>query len=223
MTSTCLFRVVKNRGKFFGHARHVHASCQQISILTFVGHLTKVATLEYFTLTVFFSVFVERCSRVWLECIERYTWLAVFDENARFAGHGMLFSWIPRKLSCPWYCCSLVDTGWTSAEHVALSISVFLLSPFLLCLVSVSVFGTIQRRSACPCASVDTHQSRSAVRFCVARFQRCASFFSVSSQGRYLCTFVASYGHVSLIIDQLDWQRCRPPSGTVVEWSWDHW
>ena len=52
-------------------ARHVHTSSyHQISILTlnfntsFVGHLTNVATLEYFTLTVFFSVFIERCSRV---------------------------------------------------------------------------------------------------------------------------------------------------------------
>ena len=44
-----------------------HVSCQQISILTlnfntsFVGHLANVATLEYFTLTVFSFVFVERC------------------------------------------------------------------------------------------------------------------------------------------------------------------
>ena len=55
-------------------------SYQRISILTlnfnmsFVGHLANVATLEYFTLTVLFSVFVERCSRVWFGCIERYTW-----------------------------------------------------------------------------------------------------------------------------------------------------
>ena len=34
-----------------------------------------------------------------------------FDENTRFSGHGMLFSWIPRKLSCPWYRCCLVDSG----------------------------------------------------------------------------------------------------------------
>ena len=44
-----------------------HVSCQQISILTlnfntsFVGNLTNVASLEYFTLTVFSFVFVERC------------------------------------------------------------------------------------------------------------------------------------------------------------------
>ena len=87
-----------------------------------------------------------------------------FDENTRFSGHGMLFSWIARKLSCPWYCCCLVDSGVET---------------------SVSVFGTIQRRLACPCASVDTHQSRSVVKFYVAQFQRCCvSFSSVSSQGR---------------------------------------
>ena len=28
-------------------------------------------------------------------------------------------------------------------------------------------------------------------------------------KGGYLCILVASYGHVSLIVDQLDWQRCR--------------
>ena len=44
-----------------------HISYQQISILTlnfntsFVGNLTNVATLEYFELTVFFFVFVDRC------------------------------------------------------------------------------------------------------------------------------------------------------------------
>ena len=42
-------------------------------------------------------------------------------------------------------------------------------------------------------------------------------------KGGYLCILVASYGHVSLIIDQLDWQRCQSLCGAVVEWSWDHW
>ena len=28
-----------------------------------------------------------------------------------FPGHGMFFFWIPRKLSCPWYRCCLVDSG----------------------------------------------------------------------------------------------------------------
>ena len=107
------------------------------------------------------------------------------DEKTRFSGHDMLFSWIPRRLSCPWYCCCLVGQRWTSAEHVALSISVCLFSPFYSAL-SQSVFvGTIQRRLACPCASVDTHQLRSVVKFHVAQFQRCdASFLPVSSQGK---------------------------------------
>ena len=43
-----------------------------------------------------------------------------------------------------------------------------------------------------------------------------------SSQGRVFCILVPSSGHVSLIVDQFDWQRCRSPCGTVVEWSWDH-
>ena len=136
------------------HARHVHTSLISKSrILTlnfntfFVGHLTNVATLVYSTLTVFFSVFVERCSRVWLGFIERYTWLAVLTRTHVFLGHGMFFFWIPRKLSCPWY---RRRQRWKSAEHVALSISVFL-SPFSL-LVSVSVFGTVRRGLACPCA-----------------------------------------------------------------------
>ena len=47
--------------------------------------------------------------------------------------------------------------------------------------------------------------------------------FPFSSRVRVLCILVASYGHVSLIVDQLDWQRCQSPCGTVVEWSWDHW
>ena len=38
------------------------------------------------------SSLLNAVSRVWLGCIERYTWLAVFDENTRFSGHGMLFS-----------------------------------------------------------------------------------------------------------------------------------
>ena len=73
--------------------------------------------------------------------------------------------------------------------------------------------------------SVDTHQSRSVVKFYVAQSQRCCvSFFLcfLSKEGIF-CILVASYGHVSLIVDQLDWQRGQPPCGTVVEWSWDHW
>ena len=72
--------------------------------------------------------------------------------------------------------------------------------------------------------NVDNHQSRSVVKFYVAQFQRCWCFFLcfLSREGIF-AILVASYGHVSLIIDQLDWQRCQSPCGTVVEWSWDHW
>ena len=50
---------------------------------------------------------------------------------------------------------------------------------FLLC-VSQSVFGTIQRRLACPCANVE-----SVVKFCVAQFLRiCVPFsFLLSREG----------------------------------------
>ena len=91
---------------------------------------------------------------------------------------------------------------------------------FLLC-VSQSAFGTIQRRLACPCANVDTHPSRSVVKFCVARVSAilCAFFPSPLKGGISFCIVVASYGHVSLTVDQLDWQSCRSPCHTVVEWS----
>ena len=60
--------------------------------------------------------------------------------------------------------------------------------------------------------SVDAHQSRSVVQFYVAQSHRCCVSLSfVSSQGRVFCILVASYGHVSLIVGQLDWQRCRSP------------
>ena len=66
------------------------------------------------------------------------------------------------------------------SEHLCIFVSFF----FLLC-VSQSVFGTIQRRLACPCANVDTHQSRSVVKFCVAQFLRiCVPFsFLLSREG----------------------------------------
>ena len=95
-------------------------------------------------------------------------------------------------------------------------------SSFFLCL-SQSVFGTIQRRLACPCANVDTHQSRSVVKFCVAQFMQFCVYFLLSYQGRVFCFVAASCGHVSLIVDQIDWQCCRSPllhsCGAVL----DHW
>ena len=157
MTSTCLFQSGQRSRKSFGACKTcTHVSCQQISILTlnlntsFVGHLMNVATLEYFTLTVFFSVFVERRSRVWLGCIERYTWLAVFDEKTRFSWSRYVVLLDPAKTLVSLVSLLSGRQRWKSVEHVALSISVFL-SPFSL-LASVSVFGKIQRRLACPCA-----------------------------------------------------------------------
>ena len=140
MTSTCLFQSGQRSRKSFGACKTcTHVSCQRISILTlnfntsFVGHLANVATLEYFTLTVFFSVFVERCSRVWFGCIERYTWLAVLTRTHVFPGHGMFSSGPAETLV------SLVSLlsgrqRWKSAEHVALSISVFLSLFYSACL-----------------------------------------------------------------------------------------
>ena len=104
-------------------------SYQQISILTlnfnpsFVEHLTNVVTLEYFTLTVLFSVFVERCSRVWLGCIERYTWVAFLTRTHVFSWSRYVF-----LLDLAEVLVSLVSLlfgrqRWKSAEHVALSIS----------------------------------------------------------------------------------------------------
>ena len=48
-------------------------------------------------------------------------------------------------------------------------------------------------------------------------------FLCFLSREGIFCILVASYGRVSLIIDQLDRQRCQSLCGTVVEWSWDHW
>ena len=168
MTSTCLFQSGQRSRKSFGACKTcTHVSYRRISILTpnfntsFVGYLANVATLEYFTLTVFFSVFVECCSRVWLGCIERYTWLSVLTRINVFSWSRYVFFWTPRKLSCPWYRCRLVDSGGhllNTSEHLYFCLLFTLL-------VSVSVFGTIQSRLARPCASVDTHQSRSAVKF----------------------------------------------------------
>ena len=161
MTSTCLFQSgQRSRKSFWACKTCTHVSYQRISILTlnfntsFVGHLANVATLEYFTLTVFFSVFVGRCSRVWFGCVERYTWLAVLTRTHVFPGHGM---------------CSSGPRG------------------------NSRILGIV------------------------------AVWSTAVSAGRVFCILVVSYGHVSLIVDQLDWQRCQSHCGTVVEWSWDHW
>ena len=89
---------------------------------------------------VFSSSLLNAVSRVWLGCIKRYTCGgSFFDENTRFSGHGMLFSWIPRKTLVSLVLLLSGRQRWTSAEHVALSISVYLLSPFYSAL-SQSVF-----------------------------------------------------------------------------------
>ena len=131
-----------------------------------------------------------------------------------------LFSWILRKLSCPWYLCCFDQQRWNlvnmrkhlnGLEHRCNFVS------FLLC-VSQSLVGTIQRKLACPCAGVDTHQSQ--VLCCTCSANLSVFFLSPLKGGISFCIVVASYGHVSLIVDQLGWQRCRSPllhrSGVVV-------
>ena len=162
-------------------------------------------------MTLFSFVFVERCFSclVWVHRTLHVG--GSFCREHTFFWSRYVFLLDPAKTLVSLVLLLSGRQRWTPAEHVALNISVFLLSPFYSAL-SVSVFGTIQRRLACPCASVDTHQSTSVVKFHVAQFQRCdASFSLFPLKGGYLCILVASYGHVSLITDQLDWQRCRSP------------
>ena len=78
----------------------------------------NVATLEYFALTVFFSVFVERCSRVWLACVERYTWMTVLMGTHVFSWSRYVFLLDPSETLV-----SLVSSLFgrqrrKSAEHV---------------------------------------------------------------------------------------------------------
>ena len=138
MTSTCPFQSgQRSRKSFLACKTCTHVSYQRISILTlnfntsFVGHLANVATFEYFTLTVLFSVFVERCSRVWFGCIERYTWLAVLTRTHVFPSHGM-FSSGPRGNS-RMSLVSLLSGRTRGSEHLCIFVSI------LLCL-SQSVF-----------------------------------------------------------------------------------
>ena len=133
-----------------------------------------------------------------------------FDENTRFSWSRYVFLLDPAETLVSLVSLLSGRQRWKSAEHVALSNSVLFVS-FFLCL-SQSVFLERYRRLACLWASVVTHQSRSVVKFYVAQCQRCCVFFPwFPLKGGYLCILVASYGHVSLIVDQLDWQRCRSP------------
>ena len=179
--------------------------------------------------------FTESCSHVWLaqqtfrvahSCDEspRFPWSFCCLVNSAGIPSTVLFFWILRKLSCPWYVCCCDQQRWNLVnmrEHLNVPEHLQFLYPFLLC-VSQSAFGPIQRRLACACASVNTHQSRSAVKICVAQFLRILCLF-LSIKGAISFCVVAIYGHVSLIVDQLDWQSCRSPCCTVVEWSCDHW
>ena len=75
-------------------------------------------------------------------------------------------------------------------EHLCIFVSL------LLCL-SQSVFGTIQRRLACPCAALTPINSQV---FCVAQLLRILCVFSVSPlKGGISFCVVVSYGHVSVI------------------------
>ena len=115
--------------------KHVHKSYQQISILSlnfntsFIGKMAKVATLEYFTLTVFSFVFVERCFSCGLGASN-------VTRGWQFLTRTHVFFWsryvVLLDLAKTLVSLVLLLSGrqrWTSAEHVALSISVFLLSP----------------------------------------------------------------------------------------------
>ena len=79
--------------------------------------------------------------------------------------------------------------------------------------VSVSVWNETEKISTFFAQMLtDTHQSRSVVEFSVAQSLRIlVCLFPFSFQGRAFCIVGASYGHVSLIVDQLDWQCCRFP------------
>ena len=110
---------------------------------------------------------------------------------------------------------------WASAEHVVLSISAFLLSPFYSALSQSVFFWNDTERLACPCASVDTHQSRSAVKFYVAQFQRCDASFSLFLLKK---TFVHSCGQLGtcLAVDLLWLQMMRllPNVSNRLRYEW---
>ena len=57
---------------------------------------------------------------------------------------------------------------------------------------------------------VTVFRNQNLAQFCVAQFLRFCLFF-LFLKGRVFCIVAASYGHVSLIVHQLDWQCCRFP------------
>ena len=143
-----------------------------MSILTFdfntslALYLTNVPTLGNFALILFFLCILIEASFSRLAWVRR-TFHVIddnFDEHTRFSGSRFLFLWILRKLSCLFLCPLIGQQRWNLVnmrEHLNDSEH-----------LSQSVFGKIQRRSACPCAKVDTHQSRNVVKFCVVQFLR---------------------------------------------------
>ena len=155
-------------------------------------YLTNVPTLENFALVLFFSVFGRNLILTsGLRATNVVTWLAGLDENTSFLAARYLFSWILRKLSCPWYLCCCDQQRWNlehlnGPEHLCNFVS------FVLC-VSQSVFGTIQRRLACSCAGVGTYQSRSVVKFLVLHcFCEFVCLLTFSSQRRDFILYCCS-------------------------------
>ena len=151
MTSTCLFRVVKDREKILGHARHVHTSYQQISILTpnfntsFVGHLTNVASLGYFTLTVFSFVFVERCFSclAWVHQTLQVGGSFLTRTHVFWSRYVVLLD--PAKTLVSLVLLLSGRQWWTSAELVALSISVYFCLLFTLPCLSLFFWNDTEK------------------------------------------------------------------------------
>ena len=186
--------------KSFGACKTcTHVSYQQISILTlnfntsFVWNLTNVATFEYFTLTVFFFVFVERC----------FSCLAWVHRTLHVGGsfrreHTFFWSRYVVLLDPAKTLVSLVlmlsgRQRWTSAEHVALSISVFCCLLFILPCLSQCFWNDTEKISMslrkCGHSSIE---KCSQVSCCTVSAMWCV-FFLVSSQGR---VFVHSCGQL---------------------------
>ena len=165
-------------------------------------------TLENSALILFFSFFwSEPRSHVWFGCDERFTWLAVLTRTQFFVSR-YLFSWILRKLSCPWYLHCFDQQSWNlvtimrehlnGAEHLC---NFCLL--ITLC-VPVNVWNDTEKigMSLRRCGHSSIEKCSQVLRCTVSAI---LCLFPLSSQGRSFCIDVASYGHVSLIVDQLDW------------------
>ena len=120
--------------------------------------LTNVPTLENFALILFFPVFGRNL--VLTSALTSFSWHCIC--SPRSCGNSRLLGLSAVSINS-------VGTWWTCASiWMALSISV-ILYPFLLMRVSV----------ARPCAGVDTHQSRSVVKFGVAQFMRILISFCI--------------------------------------------